>query len=118
VIGDAPYPWIEFELAIGTWDVADLAYPDTGFDGGLLIPAGIGREVLASPDWVPLRLADGRTDQVRSWGGMMDIAGRQFSVEVAAMGTRYLLGREVLDQMEVCFEFGQHLRLRFPDEPA
>jgi predicted aspartyl protease len=115
-MSEIPYPWIEFSLSIGTWDVADLAYPDTGFDGGLLIPTGSGREVLASPDWVPMRLADGETVQVRSWGGIVEIAGRRFPVEVAAMGTRYLLGREVLDQMEVCFEFGRSVRLRFMDE--
>src|SRR5947208_11427848 len=95
------YPWIEFNLTIGSWDVADLPYPDTGFDGGLLIPAGIGREVLASPAWGPMRLANGETVQVRSWGGVVEIAGRRFPTEVAAIGARYLLGREVLDQIEV-----------------
>ena len=53
----APYPWIEFSLTIGTWDIDDRAYPDTGFEGGLLIPAGVGREVLASLALVPMRLA-------------------------------------------------------------
>jgi predicted aspartyl protease len=117
-MSEIPYPWIEFSLTIGTWDVADLAYPDTGFEGGLLIPAGVGREILASPALIPMRLADGETVQVRSWGGIVDIAGHRFPVEVAAMGARYLLGREVLDQMEVCFEFGQRVRLRFADERA
>lgn len=112
-MNELPYPWIEFALTIGTWDIDDLAYPDTGFEGGLLIPAGIGREVLASPAWIPMRLADGAAVQVRSWAGIVETAGRRFSVEVAAMGTRYLLGREVLDQVEVCFEFGQRVRLRF-----
>jgi predicted aspartyl protease len=113
-----PYPWIEFGLTIGTFDVSDLAYPDTGFDGGLLVPAGVGREILASPTWTPLRLADGEVVEVRSWTGMLEIEGHPFRIEVASMGTRYLLGREVLDQMEVCFEFGRRLRLRFQDDPA
>jgi hypothetical protein len=91
-MSETSYPWVEYSLTIGTWDVADPAYPDTGFDEGLLIPAGIGREVLASPALVPLRLADGETVQVRSWGGTVDIAGHRFPVEVAAMGARYLLG--------------------------
>ena len=117
-MSDIPYPWVEFSLTIGTWDVDDLAYPDTGFEGGLLIPVGVGREVLASPAWVPMRLANGDTVQVRSWRGIVDIAGHRFPIEVAAMGTRYLLGREVLDQVEVCFEFGRRVRLRFPDELA
>jgi hypothetical protein len=74
--------------------------------------------VLASPSWVPTRLADGGILDVRSWRGTLEIADHRFSVEVAAMGTCYLLGREVLDQMEVCFEFGRRVRLRFGDEPA
>src|SRR5690349_7278707 len=112
-MSEIPYPWIEFSLTIGTWDVADLAYPDTGFDGGLLVPIGVGREVLASPTWTPLRLADGEAVEVRSWTGELEIEGRTFHIEVAALGARYLLGREVLDQLELCFEFGRRLRLRF-----
>jgi predicted aspartyl protease len=115
---ETPYPWIEFSLTIGAWDVVDLAYLDTGFEGGLLVPAGVGREVLASPVWVPMRLADGGIVEVRSWRGTLEIANHRFLVEVAAMGTRYLLGREVLDQMEVCFEFGRRVRLGFRDDPA
>jgi predicted aspartyl protease len=114
---EIPYPWIGFGLTIGTWDVVDLAYPDTGFEGGLLIPVGVGREVLASPNRIPLRLADGNTVDVLSWRGIVEMEGRRFLVEVAAMGTLYLLGREVLDQMEVCFEFGRRVRVRFDDEP-
>lgn len=115
---ETPYPWIEFSLTIGTWDVADLAYLDTGFEGGLLIPLGVGREVLASPTQVPMRLADGDTVDVLSRRGIIELAGHRFLVEVAAMGARYLLGREVLDQMEVCFQFGRRVQLRFGDEPA
>src|SRR5947207_12751947 len=61
---DRPFPWIEFGVSIGTWDLVDYAYPDTGFEGGLLIPAGVGREIVASPDRVPLCLADGAIVQL------------------------------------------------------
>jgi hypothetical protein len=40
------------------------------------------------------------------------------AVEVAALGNRYLLGREILDQLEICFQFGRSVRLRFADEAA
>jgi predicted aspartyl protease len=111
-----PYPWIEFELSIGTWDLLDEAYPDTGFEGGLIIPIGVGRELLARPAKVPMRLADGEIVEVACWSGALAIEAHRFPVQVAAMGARYLLGREVLDQMEVCFEFGRRLRLRFSGE--
>ena len=76
------YPCIELILTIGTWDLDAFATLDTGFDGGLLIPIGVGRE---------------------------------FRVEVAAIGSRFLLGREVLDRMGVCFEFRKEVTLRFRD---
>jgi hypothetical protein len=91
-MSEIPYPWVEIGLTIGTWDVVDLAYLDTGFDGGLLVPAGIGREVLASPAWVPLRLADGETVQVRSWGGIVNIADHPFAVELPRWGRDTCLG--------------------------
>jgi hypothetical protein len=113
-----PYPWIEFSLNIGTWDLYEDTYPDTAFDGGLIVPAGLGREILASPVRVPMQLADGSIVEAPSWRGTLEIEDHRFPVEVASMGTRYLLGRDVLDQMEVCFEFGQRIRLRFRDEPV
>lgn len=112
---DLPYPWIEFVLTIGTWDVVDAAYPDTGFEGGLLIPSGVGREIVTRATGIRLRLADGEIVRTRSWTGTIEIEDHPIPVEVAALGTRYLLDREVLDQMEVCFEFGRRLRLQFRD---
>jgi predicted aspartyl protease len=116
--GERPYPYLEFTLSIGTWDLIDDAYPDTGFDGGLIIPAGVGREILSSPAVIPLVLADGEIVQVRAWDGTLDINEHRFPVQVAALGSSYLLGREILDQVEICFQFGRHVRLRFADEAA
>jgi len=110
------YPWIEFVLTVGTWDVVDAAYPDTRFEGGLLVPAGVGREIVASANWIRLRLADGNVVQARSWSGTLELEGRSMAVEVAALGYRYLPGREILDQLEICFQFGRSVRLRFADE--
>ena len=31
------YPLIEIAITVGTWDVADFAWPDTGYDGGIVI---------------------------------------------------------------------------------
>jgi predicted aspartyl protease len=111
----SPYPLLEFVLSVGTWDTAGEAYPDTGFEGGLAIPLGVGREILAEPDLIPLRLADRSTVEADSWSGELELEGHRFRVEVVALGSRFLLGREVLDQLEICFEFGRHVRLRFAD---
>lgn len=111
------YPFVEFTVAVGTWETGDEAYPDTAFRGGLAIPLGVGREILAEADITRIRLADGTVLSVPSWSGTLDLSGRRFGVEVVAVGTGYLLGRDVLDRLEICFEFGKTVRLRFGDEP-
>ena len=107
------YPHLEFALWIGTWSTEDIAYPDTGFEGGLTVPLGVVREVLAEPDTTLLRMADGAVRQVRAWRGVLELDGRQFEVEVVALGNRYLIGREVLDQLEICFKYGRKVELSF-----
>ncbi len=109
------YPFLEFVLSIGTWDTAEEAYADTDCDTGLSIPAGVGREILAEPDVTLVRLPGGEMREVPSWMGTVEICGRQFRTEVVALGNRYLLGREVLDHVEICFEYGQRVRIRFRD---
>jgi len=110
------YPQIEIVLTVGGWDTAVEVWPDTAFDGGLAIPTGAAREILAEPYFTRLRLADDGVQRVAAWDGTVELEGRRFRCEIVALGSRYLLGREVLDQMEVCFEFGRTLRLRFRDE--
>src|SRR5437764_11651061 len=109
------YPCIELILTIGTWGIDAFANLDTGLDGGLLIPIGVGRQILASPDEITLRLPDNSYVKADSWDGTIEVEWRGFMAEVAAIGSRFLLGREVLDKMGVCFEFGQEVTIRFRD---
>ncbi len=111
----ARYPQVELILSVGTWQTVIEAYPDTGFEGGLSIPMGAARELLAEPYDVALRLADDDLQWVAGWDGEVELEGRVFNCEVVALGSRYLLGREVLDHLEICFEFGRAVRLRFRD---
>jgi hypothetical protein len=108
-----PYPLVEFSATVGTWEVVDYAYPDTGFDGGLIIPQGVGWEILAEPEITWLRMPDGERREVSSWDGSVILDGRPFRTEVTAFGPGYLIGRDILDQLEICFEFGEELRVRF-----
>src|SRR5437762_7002871 len=107
------YPYVEFGLTIGTRDLVDYAYADTGCEAGLLIPVGAGREILADPAPTDLRLPDGSIVEANSWTGRISLNGWESTVEVAALGDRYLLGREILDQLEVCFLYGREVRIRF-----
>jgi hypothetical protein len=113
-----PYPEVELILTVGSWSAAVEAYLDTGFDGGLAIPVGAAREILAEPYRTSLRMADDDIERAPAWYGAVEVSERVFRCEVVALGSRYLLGREVLDQMEVCFEFGQAVRLGFRDDLA
>ena len=108
---DTPYPLVEFSLSIGTWDTVDFAYPDTGYDGSLTIPIGVSMEVVASPHERILRLADGKLVEVNAWYATVGILDKQFDVEVVALGNEYLLGRQILDQLEICFVRGRELRI-------
>jgi predicted aspartyl protease len=112
----ADYPRVEFVAAIGTWAFEGEAYIDTGFDGGLIIPAALQEDVLAEPAFNPVRLADNSIQVAPHWPARVELEGREFHTEAIGLGVRFLLGREVLDQLEVCFEFGRTARLRFRDE--
>jgi hypothetical protein len=48
-MSEPPYPYLDIGVVVGTWDTTAIVYPDTGFEGGLMIPIGVGREIVASP---------------------------------------------------------------------
>src|SRR5438105_1829927 len=92
-----PYPYLPFVLEVGTWSCEGEAYPDSGFEGGFCIPRSLSREVLADPDECPFVLADGTVRIVRVWAGEIEVEGHRFDTDVIGMGSRFLLGRQVLD---------------------
>jgi hypothetical protein len=111
----AAYPLVEFVLTVGGWDTEGEALPDTAFEGGLAIPVGVGREIVADPARTELVLADASLVRAPSWDGYLELEEHSFRVEVVALGSAFLIGREVLDQLEICFEYGERVRLRFRD---
>lgn len=109
------YPYTEFIVTIGTWTLVEEAYLDTGFEGGLLLPAYLEDEILASPDRTKFEIADGAMVMLPAWTGYIELSTCQFSVEVAAMGSRFLLGREILDKLTVCFERGKRVTIQLDE---
>jgi predicted aspartyl protease len=109
------YPETEVILIVGTMDLTLPAWSDTGFEGGITIPASMRDDILADSVNTPVRLADGHTARVPTWVGSVEIAGRTFPCEIVALGNQVLLGLEVLNQMDVSFERGQRLRFTLPD---
>lgn len=116
MISSLEFPWVEFTLSVGTWDTIASAYVDTGFEVGLAIPIGVAREILADFDEMPIRTADGHVLSVPCWSGTVSLNDHTFRTEVIGLGEKYLLGRDITDQIEVCFEFGERLRVRFRGE--
>jgi predicted aspartyl protease len=109
----AAYPYIDFALTISSWSVVGEAFVDTGFDGAFIIPRDAGRYIPSDSHRETLRVADGFAYDAETWEAVLDLDERSFPVMAHAFGREYIIGREVLDQMEVCFEFGRRVRLRF-----
>jgi hypothetical protein len=111
------YPRIDILVRVGTWVEKGEALVDTGFSGGAIVPLAMIHEIDDDPVSDELRL--GNDDLIRAYcygDGEVTVLGRDFPVSVWALGSDFIIGREVLDQMEICFEFGQRVRIRFSPE--
>jgi predicted aspartyl protease len=103
------YPYLEIVFAIGTGTFVESAYLDTGFEGGLLIPAYLQDEILGASVLSPLEIADGEIVYAPSWDGHVEVGPHKFRTEISALGRRFLLGRDVLDSLVVCFHSGKYV---------
>ncbi len=112
-----PYPYAEFALKIGEFDLYDHALLDTGFEGDLIIPAGYGRELVRPYFDSYIVTADGQAHRVRTWRGVLALGDGKFTVEVKAFSNWFIVGRGVLDQGEICFDHGKGIRMHFGDAP-
>jgi hypothetical protein len=112
MLTSSQFPYVDVVITIGTWSLVESVYLDTGFEGGLLIPEYLRHEILASASRVRLKVADETIVRAPGWSGLVRLAESQFDVEIAALGARFLLGRDVLDQITVCFEEGKRVTIQ------
>jgi predicted aspartyl protease len=110
------YPLVEVCVSVGLHTFFGEALPDTGYVGAVIIPEEIGREVDVPVQRRVLTMADGYHRSVVSWMGLVAIEEKVFRVRVNALGDQFIIGREVLDQMEICFRFGKTVSLSFTPE--
>jgi predicted aspartyl protease len=108
-----PYPFVEFALRVGGTEFTDAVLPDTGFDGELIVPRSLGRELAGQRFRDTLVTAGGEVYNVDAWPGVLMLEDRLFRVRVKVFGDQFIIGRAVLDKVEICFEFGRRVRLRF-----
>ena len=110
------YPLLEVAVVIGTETFFGEALPGTGYGGTVIIPLDVASELERSGHRSFLTMADGHRSAADFWVGSLLLEDRTFRVEVYALGDQFIIGREVLDQMEICFQFGKTVRLRFTPE--
>jgi|Deesub1362B_J571_1020462.scaffolds.fasta_scaffold10007_2 predicted aspartyl protease len=105
------YPYLPFRCQVGEWSFDDWAYVDTGFDGGLIVP-----ESEAPMLGIPLKptlveLGDGSLILALEYEGLIRLGEAEMPVMVLCLGTEYVLGREVIDELRICFHHGQRVEV-------
>jgi hypothetical protein len=108
-------PRIELTLQLGAWETWVEAVADTGFEGGLIIPASLEADIYSQPIMRRVSLADGMVREAPHWDGSVSLGDHTFEAEIIGMGKQFLVGREVLDQPRICFDFGNRWVIRFRD---
>jgi len=111
----AAYPLIDVAVIIGNEEFYGEALPDTGYDGTVIIPRRYGDEILLDAEQVILTMANGHEMEVNTWDGCLLLEDQSFTVLVQAFGDEFIIGREVLDRMEICFEFESEYASGFSD---
>lgn len=112
----ASYPFLEIAVTIGADTLFGEALPDTGYDGALIVPVEFRREIATAAERRILTMPDRHQVLVDSWDGKLLLGDRSFDVRIYAFDELFIIGREVLDQVEICFEFGRRVRIRFDGE--
>jgi predicted aspartyl protease len=105
------YPLVEVAVAVGAWSAVGEALPDNGYSGEMIIPMDVALGIDTPPDQDQLFVADGRGVAVDAWDGELEFAGQTFRVSIKALGDRFIIGRQVLDQVEICFRFGREVAI-------
>ena len=106
-----PYPYLRFSCRVQNRRFNAEAFVDTGYDGGLVIPES-ERIGMPSPlTAIPIELGDGRRIFAGVYAGTVMLEDERFQVTVLFLGNEYLIGREVVDQLRLCFHRGQYLEI-------
>jgi predicted aspartyl protease len=109
------YPRIGVVVSVGDWVWDEEALPDTGFSGGIVVPIDVIEDISAPAQAGELRLGNDQVVQAPWWDGEVSIGDLSLRTTVWALGRDFIVGREVLDQLEICFYFGREVRLRFTE---
>ncbi len=106
------YPYLEFRCQVGRRELGGEAYVDTGFDGGLVVPGSVFYAFREPPDSrALLELGDGSVIQAPQYDGIIELGDRQMQASVICLGDECLLGREIIDRIQICFCRGDRIEV-------
>ena len=106
-----PYPYLQVRCRIHDRIFNASGLVDTGFDGGLVIPASQARGLPEPPRQVIVRLGDGSITRTAEFVGAISLGNKRMLVTVMFLGSEYLIGRQIVDQLRLCFHYGRYLEI-------
>jgi predicted aspartyl protease len=107
------YPYLDIACWIGDQKLQGSAYVDTGFDGCLIVPEAEARELMVPFHLTVVELGDSSLKLAHEHRGVVEIDEASFRASILVLGDEYLLGREIVDQMRICFHWGERLEVEF-----
>jgi len=105
------YPYLPFRCQVKGLTFDAWAYVDTGFDGGLIVPESEAPKLGIPLKLTLVELSDGSHLFAPEFEGAIQLGEVEMPILVLCLGNEYLLGREVLDKLRVCFHRGEQVEV-------
>jgi len=105
------YPYVSLRCQVGQWTFDAWAYADTGFDGGLIVPESEATKLGVPLKFTLVELGDGSRLLAPECEGSIQLGEAKMPILVLCLGNEYLLGREVLDRLRICFHRGERVEV-------
>ncbi len=105
------YPYLNIRCRVGPYRFQDSAYVDTGFDGSLIIPEAEAKGLALPFHLVVVELGDGTPTLAHEHRGVVELGEANLRATILFLGDEYLLGREIVDRMRICFHRGERLEV-------
>jgi histidinol-phosphate aminotransferase len=112
------YPFLEFTIYAHGESLSGVAYVDSGFTGGLVISEDQWLTFGYPEAWDEYELGDGSRLQLALWTGTIRLNGHEVNASIVCTGDEYLIGREVIDSVEMRFSYGKRLTVQPPSSDS
>ena len=101
------FPYIPIEITFKHNKQTSEALLDTGFDGYVVLPAGLVTNGEAPDLYESCQLADDSVIRVPVFIGSVKIAGKRFNkVTFIIMGDESIIGREIMKHFKITLDHG------------